>query len=124
MYGKGHKEATLEPLELARAIVEQIDEKMGVDILMLDLSEVSLIADYFVIATGESDRQLRAIAEGVQQGLKEQGMQRLSIEGAPGSGWVLLDYGAVVVHLFSPNQRRHYNLEELWSSARTVVRMA
>jgi len=97
---------------------------MGVDILMLDLSEVSLIADYFVIASGESDRQLRAMAEGVQQGLKDRGVQRLSQEGAPGSGWVLLDYGAVVVHLFSPNQRSHYDLETLWIKARTVLRMA
>ena len=115
---------TLEPLELARAIVDLIDAKMGTDILMLDLADVTLIADYFVIATTESDRQLKAIAEDVQVELKQLGVSRGSVEGQATFGWVLLDYGSVVVHLFSAKQRAFYNLEELWSRARTVLRMA
>lgn len=114
----------LEPLELARQVVDLIDGKMGSDILLLDLRQVTLIADYFVIATGESDRQLRAISEDLQQQLKAQGVPSLSVEGPASSGWVLLDYGSVIVHLFSPARRSYYNLEELWSRARTVLRMA
>jgi ribosome-associated protein len=97
---------------------------MGTDILLLDLSEVTLIADYFVIATGGSDRQLKAIAEDVQGELKGRGERCQSVEGNAAFGWVLLDYGAVVVHLFSAKQRAFYNLEELWGTARTVLRMA
>jgi ribosome-associated protein len=98
---------------------------VAADILLMDLTEVTLIADYFVIATGESDRQLRAMSRGLQEGLKEeQHLAPLSVEGTAGAGWVLLDYGSVVVHLFSPRQRERYQLEEFWSNARTVVRIA
>ena len=91
---------------------------------MLDLRPVALIADYFVIATAESDRQLRATREAIEAKLKESGVTPLSMEGTPASGWVLLDYGSIVVHLFSAEQREFYRLEELWHNAKTVVRMA
>lgn len=97
---------------------------MGSDILLLDLAGVTLIADYFVIATGESTRQLKAIAESVVQQLKsDHEIRPLGVEGTADSGWVLIDYGSVVVHLFSEAQRNRYQLEQLWSEARTVVRM-
>ncbi len=98
---------------------------MGADILLLDLAGVTIIADYFVIATGDSDRQLQAIADDLQAQLKaEHGVKPLSVEGTAGAGWVLLDYGSVVVHLFSPHQRGYYRLEELWDKGRTIVRVA
>ena len=98
---------------------------MGSDVLLLDLSGITIIADYFVIATGESERQLRAIAEEMLQQLKrDHGIVPLSTEGTAASGWLLLDYGSSVVHLFSEAQRRRYELEDLWSDARTVVRIA
>lgn len=106
-------------------MVDAIAGKMGSDILLLDISEITLLADYFVIATGESNRQLDALTEEVRIKVKQAAEQLpRGTEGTPDSGWVLMDYGAIVVHLFSPEQRAHYNLEELWSKARTVVRIA
>ncbi len=96
----------LEPNELARTIVDIVSDKKGTDIVLLDTRPISFIADYFVIATAESDRQLK-----------------VGVEGAPGSGWVLLDYGGVIAHLFSTEMREYYDLERLWSQAPVVVRM-
>ena len=90
---------------------------------MLDLRPVALIADYFVLCDGQSDRQLRAIADAIVQSLKELGERPLRKEGAPESGWMLLDYGAVVAHIFSPELRAYYDLESLWKEAPMVVRM-
>ena len=105
--------------------MDVIAAKLGSDVLLLDITGVTLIADYFVIATGDSERQLQAIKEQVLLQLKaDHGVAPLSIEGTATSGWVLLDYGSVVVHLFSARQRRRYRLEEFWSNARTVVRIA
>jgi len=116
---------TLEPFERAQAIVDIIANKMGADILLLDLQAITVIADYFVIATAESTRQLRAIREDLAQTMKnEHGIPALASEGTDDSGWLLLDYGSVVVHLFSPEQRTKYDLETLWGEARTVVRIA
>ncbi len=118
-------EAKLDALELARYIVDTISGKMGADILLLDMREVTLITDYFVIATATSERQLGALAEEiVEQTERECDTTPMSSEGSPTGGWVLLDYGGVVVHLFSEEQRAYYQLEELWSKAHTVLRMA
>ncbi len=98
---------------------------MGSDVLLLDLSEITLITDYFVIVTGNSERQIRALTSEVRQEIKETyDKLPLSVEGEAGAGWVLMDYGGTVVHLFSEQQRNRYRLEELWSEARTVVRIA
>jgi len=97
--------------------------KLGEDVLLLDIRPVSTIADYFVICTGTSERQIRAIYEDVRARLKEAGMLPLHSEGAASSGWVLMDYGAVVVHIFLPQTRDYYSLEQLWRDARTVVRI-
>lgn len=104
--------------------IDAIASKLGSDIVLLDLTQVTLIADYFIIATGESDRQLDALAQGVVEEGKGAGLKPLSVQGTPASGWMLIDYGSIVVHLFSPSQRRRYQLEEFWNTARTVIRMA
>jgi ribosome-associated protein len=90
---------------------------------LLDLRPVALIADYFVLCDGQSNRQLRAIAEAIVEASKERGERPLQIEGTPKSGWMLVDFGAVVVHIFSPELRNYYALEELWKDAPVVVRM-
>lgn len=106
-------------------MTEIIAGKMGSDILLLDLNKLTIIADFFIIATGDSERQLGAMAQELVEKMGEQqGLQPLAVEGTPESGWILLDYGAIVVHLFSEEQRQRYQLEKLWSGARTVVRMA
>lgn len=92
---------------------------------MLDLHEVSLIADYFVICNGTSERQIKAISDDIQETLaKEEKVKPRHVEGAPDSGWVLLDYGGVVVHIFSPETRDFYRLEKIWSMAVPVLRIA
>lgn len=119
----GQEADSLEPSDLARTVVDIISDKKGVDILMLDTRPVSFIADYFVIATGESERQLKAIAGEIQKHLKKHARLPLGVEGTPASGWVLLDYGSVIVHLFSAALRDFYRLEKLWEHAPVVVRM-
>ena len=83
----------------------------------------SLLADYFVLCNAESTPQFRAILEEVETQVKAAGGRRLHVEGEASSGWVLLDYGAVVVHIFDPELRAYYKLEELWKEARLVVRI-
>lgn len=114
---------TLEPGDLARTIVDIISDKKGEDILLLDTRTISFIADYFVVATGESERQLKAVSDEIQKQLKANSTRPLGIEGAASSGWILLDYGSVIVHLLSPEMRDYYQLEKLWSNAPVVVRM-
>ncbi len=104
--------------------MDAIAGKMGADILLLDLTAITLIADYFVIATGDSERQLKAMADEVLQQLEKNNAAPLAIEGKPESGWVLIDCGSVVVHLFSEEQRSRYQLEDLWRNAHTIVRIA
>jgi ribosome-associated protein len=103
--------------------VDAIAERLGSDIVLLDMQEVSLLADYFVLCSAESTPQFRAILEEVENQAKAAGGRRLHVEGEPAGGWVLLDYGSVVIHIFDPELRSYYNLEELWKEARLVVRI-
>jgi len=91
---------------------------------VLDLRKVSLLADYFVICSGNSERQITAILDDMVDGLRRSGQGRpLRREGSASSGWVVLDYGDVVVHVFAPAEREYYRLEELWAGATPVVRV-
>lgn len=94
---------------------------MGSDVVLLDIRKVSLLADYFVICTADSDRQVQAIFEAVSEELKKAGLLPLGTEGVASSGWVLMDFGSVIAHIFSPEQREYYQLERLWSNAVKVV---
>lgn len=99
-------------------------DKQASDIVLLDIRGVSLIADYFVICTAGSERQTAAILRDLSQKLVEEtGRKPLHTEGAADSGWVLLDYGDVIVHVFSAAQRAFYNLEQLWAAATPIVRL-
>lgn len=97
--------------------------KFGDDVLLLDIRTISAIADYFVICSGTSERQLQAIYGAIRAGMQELGVRLFHAEGTPASGWILLDYGVVIVHVLSPPTRRYYNLEQLWKDAKTVVRI-
>jgi ribosome-associated protein len=116
---------TAEALSLARRIVDLLSDKQASDIVLLDIRGVSLIADYFVICTVGSERQTTAILKDLSEKLGEDhpGRRPLRTEGAPDSGWVLLDYGDVIVHVFSAQQRAFYNLEQLWAAATPIVRL-
>lgn len=113
---------SLDSLELARHIVGVLDEHKAENIVLLDLRPDTVIADFFVICTGTSDRQLKALIEHVKGEVKEDCDRRAySAEGKAGSGWLLLDYGDVVVHLFLGEVRRFYDLEGLWHEANIMV---
>lgn len=118
------KEDKLEPIELARKIVDTLADSKGEDILLLDIHDVTVAADYFVLCNGASERQLGALRSNVREDIKQE-MDRipLRIEGTPSSGWILMDYGSVVVHLFIPELRAFYDLEDLWRDGRVVVRI-
>ncbi len=101
-----------------------MDDRQAADIVLLDIRPVSLISDYFVIATGETRRQLSAIADTVLDTVKtSSGMNPLAVEGAADSGWIILDYGSVVAHLFGPEEREYYKLEQFWEEATLIVRI-
>jgi ribosome-associated protein len=107
----------LEPEEVAAAAARIADEMRARDIVVLEVSDILGIADYFVIATGTSARQLHAVAEEITHVLKRAGTRRLSSDGQDQGSWILLDFGDVVVHLFSDEARSYYDLEHLWEDA-------
>jgi len=108
-------------LQLALAAARAVADNRGQDIVVLDMREQTAIFDYFVIATGSSQRQLRAMSDAVDDVLiKQLGDRRLSLEGYEQSRWILSDYGSVIVHLFSDEARKFYALEDLWAGAERV----
>lgn len=111
------------PLDLARRIVELAEDKKAADIVLLDLTGLTTLADAFVICSGGSERQLAAIADGIIEGMRAEKTRPIGREGTPTSHWVLLDFGSVVVHIFTPPERDYYSLEKHWSEAKTVLRV-
>lgn len=108
--------------ELALKIADIIADSPASDTVVLDIRDLSTISDYFVICSGENERQLRAIARDVREGLEEVGQSpRRSDEGSTASGWLLLDYGDVILHVLDVDQRDFYRLEELWADAPTLL---
>ena len=114
---------SLDSTELARLVVEVASDKLAADIVMLDLRGVAPFADYFVIMSADSARQIEALEEDLTKALKDAKVRRFHREGTPASGWVLLDFSDVIVHIFSPEEREYYHLETLWSQAPQVVRV-
>ena len=110
-------------LEIARRVVELAEDKKAADIVLLDLSALTTLADCFVICSGGSERQLDAIADGIIEGLRAEGERPIGREGVAASHWVLIDFGSVVVHVFTPPERDFYQLEKHWSEAKTVLRV-
>lgn len=110
-------------LQLALAAAQSAEDNKGQNVTVLDLRDQTVIFDYFVIATGSSQRQLRAISDAIDDVLqKELGHPRLGTEGYQDSKWILLDYGSIVVHIFDTTSRGYYALEELWAGAKKVQR--
>ena len=113
----------LEAIEVARKAVEAASDKQASDILLLDARGVCSFADYFVICSGDSDRQIEAIRDEVGHMLKREGILPRHYEGTVDSGWLLIDFGDIIVHIFAPFEREYYQLDELWSQANPVVRI-
>ena len=112
-----------EPIQLARRAVEIVAEKQANDVLLLDVTGVASFADYFVILSAGSSRQMNALREDVVSSLKEMGASLHHQEGVADSGWVLLDYGDVIVHIFAPEEREYYQLERLWWQGVPLIRI-
>jgi ribosome-associated protein len=107
--------------DLAVCIAEIIADTPASDTVVLDIQGLSSFADYFVICSGENERQLRAISEAITTKLAENGIRAQRVEGTPASGWVVLDYGDAIVHVFDVDQRSYYRLEALWAEAPTLL---
>ena len=114
-------QADTETRALALSIADRLTDTPAADTIVLDISNRSSFADFFVICSGENERQLRAIASAVREHLSAGDRFPRRQEGEAGSGWIVLDYGDVVVHIFDADQREFYRLEELWADAVTLL---
>ena len=108
------------PRDMAKQIAQAAFDKKGLDIAVMDLTSLSSLTDYFVLASGSSTIQAQAIAKNVQESMLELKMKPFSAEGAEHGNWILLDYGSVVAHIFCDEVRAFYGLEDLWSDAKKV----
>lgn len=109
-----------EQKELLKSIVSAVDSRMGTDIEILDIVKLTTIADCFVICTGNSVPQIRAIADEVLRVAKLSGIEPLHIEGYRASSWILIDFGSIVLHIFHKEMRAFYSIERLWSGAERI----
>lgn len=107
-------------LELAEQTVTILDEKKALDLRLIEITDISVLADYFVIATGTSNTHVKALAEEVEFKLESLGVRAARKEGYRSNSWILLDYGSVVVHVFTPESRSFYDLDRLWRDGKTV----
>ena len=112
----------LDSADIAQRLVDTLSDRQAEDITQIDISKVSTFADYFVIATAGNVRQMNALIDTLDREMKQAGVEMGSKEGDPESGWVLLDFEDVIVHLFSQEQREFYDLEGLWSRSAPLVR--
>ena len=105
---------------MARIIKEALEEKKGADVRILDISEVSVLADYFIIANGTSNSQVKALVDNVEEKMSKAGYEVKQSEGNGSGTWVLLDYEDIIVHVFDKDNRLFYNLERIWSDGKRV----
>ena len=110
----------LAPKEIAYAVTKALDEKKGMDIRLLKIDRVSSLADYFLICTGTSNTHVRTLCDYAEYTLTELGEPMLGREGHRGNAWELLDYGTLVVHVFTDEARKFYDLERLWADAENI----
>ncbi|MDA0770522.1 MAG: ribosome silencing factor [Chloroflexi bacterium] len=117
------EKTVLQSLDYAHIAVEYASDKLASDVLLLDIHEVSDFCDYFVIISTDSTRQLNSLAEDLEHELERRGSFKHHREGTPQSGWMLLDFGDVIVHIFGPEMREFYDLESVWHDATEIVRL-
>jgi ribosome-associated protein len=111
----------LESLTLAQEIAKAFEDKIGLDIKILKVEELTTLADYFVIVTGQSNTQVRALTDAAEDKIKDLGLPMPRREGRGGDSWVLLDADTVIAHVFTREAREYYQLEKLWADAETVA---
>ncbi len=106
--------------EMAKIACNALEEKKAEDIRVIDISEVSTIADYFIIATGTNTNQIQALVDAVDEALVKNGQSARQVEGSRNSSWVLMDYNDIIIHLFSREDRLFYDLERIWKDGKTI----
>jgi len=111
-------------LEKAREFIDALDEKKAIDIILIDIHEVTSFTDYFIICSGSSNRMLRSLINTIKETAKSVLIKRGRVIGDPDSGWIAVDLGDFVIHVFSPDQRAYYNLEELWSDGKVLLKIS
>jgi ribosome-associated protein len=107
--------------EIALNAAKTINEKKGIDVVIIDVSELSSYADYLVVASGSNDRHIDSLVGDVDDNLSKEGIKPRHIEGRAASGWVLMDYGDIIVNVFSRDQRSYYNIEQIWSDGQVIT---
>ena len=113
----------IETLDIAKQAVDIASEKQASDVILLDVRERANFTDYFVILSVESIPQMRAVHEDLMRDLKKAGAQLHHTEGTPMSGWILQDYGDIIIHIFAPEERSYYQLESSWIHGTTLIRI-
>lgn len=108
--------------EMAKVAYDALDEKLGKDIRIIKIDEVSVIADYLIIANGENGPQIGALTDNVELKMHQNGIESRRVEGNKNSTWILMDYNDIIVHIFSPEDRLFYDLERIWRDGKTVER--
>lgn len=111
----------MESRDLAKHAVISLDNHKAEDIQIISIRDLTVIADFFVIATGSSSTQVKALADYVEKELGEQGIKPMRVEGYPTANWILIDYGSVIVHVFYKETRDFYNLERLWKDGQQLL---
>lgn len=111
-----------EAREMVRIAYDALDEKLGEDIEILKIDEISIIADYLIIANGRNQNQLNAMIDLVEEKMEEAGYNSKRIEGNKNSTWVLMDFGDVIIHVFSKEDRLFYDLERIWKDGKSISR--
>ncbi|MDD3403595.1 MAG: ribosome silencing factor [Hespellia sp.] len=106
--------------EMARIACAALEEKKGEDIKVIDIAGISVMADYFIIANGTNDSQVRAMVDAVEEELHKAGYHLKQKEGADGKSWILMDFGDIIVHVFDKENRLFYNLERIWRDGKEI----
>ena len=103
-----------------KAVYNALDDKKGIDIMVLDISEISVMADYFIIASGSNKNQVQALADSVEEEMLKHNIHSRQVEGYPSGNWILMDYGDFIVHVFNQDDRLFYDLERIWKDGKLV----
>lgn len=118
-----YRRCYLDALDLSRIVVSALEDKKGEDILLLDIQGLSSFTDYFIFCSGTSDRMLQALADAAAESVHKRYKLPVRIEGEPRDGWILVDFGDVILHIFSPDRREYYRLEELWDQGKILLHL-
>ena len=111
----------MEVKEYTKEAIRILQEKLAEDIVILEISEVSVIGDYFVIATGKNANHVKSLADYVEEGLAKKQIYSKQVEGYANANWILMDYGDLIIHLFDKDSRAYYDLERIWRDAKTCT---